>query len=67
MVAERITDEIQARCDSLTNFPRMGPVVMGNIRKWSMPNIGYIVTYVVEGGNIRIVRVYHGREDRKIP
>ncbi|BCA60398.1 hypothetical protein HMP06_3167 [Sphingomonas sp. HMP6] len=64
-LADGVTREIQLRCDRLVEFPRIAPTVTRDIRQWSMPNIGYVVTYTIDGDQIRIRRVHHAQEDRE--
>ncbi|WP_353203890.1 type II toxin-antitoxin system RelE/ParE family toxin [Sphingomonas sp.] len=66
-VADRVTREIQARSERLADFPRIAPVVARNIRQWSIPKLGYLVTYCIADDHIRIVRVHHAREHRETP
>ena len=59
--ADRLIDAITARCNSLTDFPDLGPArpdIAPDARMLTIDN--YIVLYRSRGADIEIVRAVHG-------
>ncbi len=62
--ADRLADEFAACFYRLSSFPRMGqerPDLRPGLR--SFPVDDYTVLYEIEGEDVRIVHVLHGRRD----
>ena len=59
---ERIIEGI----DLLSLFPQSGTLVRGNIRNFTIRfgRSGYIVRYELQGEDVLITRIWHGKEDR---
>jgi len=59
--ADRLIDAVGARCDSLADFPDLGPArpdIAADARMLTIDH--YIVLYRRNGDDIEIVRVTHG-------
>ncbi|MDP3494915.1 MAG: type II toxin-antitoxin system RelE/ParE family toxin [Hyphomonadaceae bacterium] len=62
--AGRLLDTIETRCESLRDFPLMGPSRDDLRPGFRMLGVGeYIIVYRAMQGRVEIVRVLHGRRD----
>lgn len=64
--ADKLLDLLIGAPEKLLNFPRRGPRLTGfgprQIHEFSVGN--YRVRYELDGDELRVVRVFHVREDR---
>lgn len=67
--ADRIMARLESRADSLGGMPLQGRPVQGDVRRLSLPHIQLVLDYrIVEDENaVRILRVWHTRENREEP
>ena len=64
--ADRLIDLIVARCQNLSDYPRLGPARPEIAREARMLVVGdYVVLYRIDGGDVAIVRVVHGARQLK--
>ncbi len=64
--ADRLIDLIVARCQDLTDYPRLGPARPEIAPEARMLVIGdYIVLYRIDGADAVVVRVVHGARQLK--
>jgi toxin ParE1/3/4 len=67
-LAVRIAEAIRQAPDRLLDRPRLGaPLGYGELRKWSVGRLPYVILYRVEGDTIGIVRVYHHAQNWRRP
>lgn len=57
--AREIARRIRSRIEALADFPQMGPVAFGEVRRLVVGH--HLVFYLVEGDRVRIVRVWDSR------
>ncbi len=63
--ARRVNERIIERAESLLRSPLQGRPVRGSeIRALSIPDVQYVVSYEINDGDIRVVRVRSTREIR---
>jgi toxin ParE1/3/4 len=65
--AHRLAAKLVAACDALERFPQRGRsgVVSGTRELASVPP--YVIVYEVSAGDVVILRIWHGAQDRIPP
>jgi plasmid stabilization system protein ParE len=66
-LAHRMIATIRLRSQRLVDYPQLGRPVGRGFREWSIIEVGYVVTYGISDGQVRVVRVHHARENRERP
>jgi plasmid stabilization system protein ParE len=62
--ADRIEAEIKLRTEQLAVFSKLGRTTrMPGVRKLSLTNIQYVVSYEIDDAEIRIIRVRHTKQE----
>ena len=62
--AERLADEVDARCRALANFPEMGRArgeIWPDLRSTVVRH--YVLFYRLAGDDVEVLRILHGRRD----
>ena len=62
--ADRVNVRFEQRLVSLASLPRQGRPVRGNMRQLAIPDIQLVLRYRIDEDAIRILRVWHSRENR---
>ncbi|MGA1800346.1 type II toxin-antitoxin system RelE/ParE family toxin [Sphingomonas sp. 4RDLI-65] len=62
--ARHVGDVAIAAVRMLADNPYLGPVVEGDLRKWSARGIEYVILYRPMADGIDVVRLMHARQDR---
>lgn len=63
--AKRIADRILKRIDDLVTMPEQGSILPKDLRRLDITRTPYLLIFKIERDEIRLVRVLHGRRDRR--
>lgn len=62
LAARRIAAELYSAADILRRFPELGRPAADDTREWGSGR--YVIVYRTEAAGTRILRVWHGAQDR---
>ena len=66
--ADRFGDSTLSATRFLLEHPHAGsPIERRGYRKWSVAGTPYVILYRVENRGIGVMRVFHARQDQRLP
>ena len=63
--ARRVVRRILKRIDDLVEMPEQGSLLPKGLRRLEVTQTPYLLIFKLEGDEVRIVRILHGRRNRR--